>query len=213
MCMNSKISGMWGNEEKSASPFRPGMPFDVKVAISQDCYEIYLANAKVATFAHRVPFGPVDIIEVNGEATLIGFHFADNSAVALPHERKLAQCLQYNQHLILFGYANGDSWQVELTGNDGSVLFQMVAKYKEKVVTRNACIGGNWGQEERQGQFPFQRDRGFDLSIANQPNGLHIFANNARFATFNHRGSAPISDYTGLKISGDVRMLMVRTAP
>uniref|UniRef100_A0A183FBB3 Galectin n=1 Tax=Heligmosomoides polygyrus TaxID=6339 RepID=A0A183FBB3_HELPZ len=132
-----------------------------------------LANAKVATFAHRVPFGPVDIIEVNGEATLIGFHFLGCRPDGC-------------------GYPSvSDSFQV----------------------TRNACIGGNWGQEERQGQFPFQRDRGFDLSIANQPNGLHIFANNARFATFNHRGSAPISDYTGLKISGDVRMLMVRTAP
>ncbi|PIO56472.1 galactoside-binding lectin, partial [Teladorsagia circumcincta] len=78
----------------------------------------------------------------------------------------------HDQHVIIYGIATGDSWTVELTGSGGNALFQIVAKYKEKVVTRNANIGGNWGQEEKVGQFPFQRDRGFDLSIANLPSGL-----------------------------------------
>ncbi|VDL72683.1 unnamed protein product [Nippostrongylus brasiliensis] len=188
MVMNSKINGFWGKEEKVTMPFKAGMPFDVKARATSECWEVYCANTKLHTYAHRVPFGPIDIIDVNGEAVL------------------------NDQHLILFGYAFGDSWQVELTDNGGNVIFQFVANYKQKSVTRNANIGGNWGQEERGGQFPFQRDRGFDLSIANLPAGIQMIANNARFGTFAHRTPNPISDYTGLKISGDVNMVMVRIA-
>ncbi|WKY00560.1 hypothetical protein Q1695_014972 [Nippostrongylus brasiliensis] len=212
MVMNSKINGFWGKEEKVTMPFKAGMPFDVKARATSECWEVYCANTKLHTYAHRVPFGPIDIIDVNGEAVLNGFHYADGCGVTLPHERKFSPNLQYNQHLILFGYAFGDSWQVELTDNGGNVIFQFVANYKQKSVTRNANIGGNWGQEERGGQFPFQRDRGFDLSIANLPAGIQMIANNARFGTFAHRTPNPISDYTGLKISGDVNMVMVRIA-
>ncbi|KAK6055769.1 galactoside-binding lectin [Cooperia oncophora] len=165
-------------------------------------------------FKHRLPFGQVKFIECDGEATLNGFHYAEACSVdALPHERKFTECLQYNQHVIIYGVGTGDSWTVELTGAAGEALFQFVAKYKEKAVTRNACIGGNWGQEEKGGQFPFQRDRGFDLCIANLPSGLQVLCNNARFTLFNHRTGTPASDYKGLKITGDARIIMVRVAP
>ncbi|XGW11406.1 hypothetical protein V3C99_012702, partial [Haemonchus contortus] len=212
--MNAKVGGQWGKEERVAHPFKVGMPFDVKIRVLKDFMEVYIPGQSSHQFNHRLPFTQVNFIECSGEATFNGFHYATECAIdTLPHERKFpGGNWQVQTELIIFGIATGDSWTVELLGSGGNALFQFVAKYKEKVTVRNANIGGNWGNEEKTGQFPFQRDRGFELSLGLVASGINMLCNNARFGQFAHRTGSPLTDYQGIRISGDAKIVMVRYA-
>ena len=56
----------------------------------------------------------------------------------------------------------------------GDILFHFNPRFKEKVIVRNACRNDVWGQEEREGHFPFEKNRGFDLTIINEPYSIQV---------------------------------------
>lgn len=43
-----------------------------------------------------------------------------------------------------------------------------------QIVVRNTQVGGAWQSEEREGKFPFEKEQGFDLIIANEPYAFQV---------------------------------------
>ncbi|KAK6013557.1 galactoside-binding lectin, partial [Ostertagia ostertagi] len=136
------------------------LPFSYKVNGQLQPGSVIHIHGKIANPAIRVEFHFLEgFTGASAGQTIfhVSMRFDDPAIVmnsriccdTLPHTRNFPSgCLQYNQHVIIYGIATGDSWTVELTGSGGNALFQLIAKYKEKVFTRNANIGGNWGQED-----------------------------------------------------------------
>ncbi|BFF96105.1 galectin-9 [Drosophila madeirensis] len=67
---NSKVADIWGSEEvSSALPFllRRGDKFAIQVLITDACYMISVNGNHFAEYAHRIPYGAVQLLEVKGD--------------------------------------------------------------------------------------------------------------------------------------------------
>ncbi|VDK89653.1 unnamed protein product, partial [Litomosoides sigmodontis] len=73
-------------------------------------------------------------------------------------------------------------------------------------VVRNAQIGDVWGEEEREGGFPFKKDMGTSIIFHNAPYSIQIFVDGKRYGTFAHRTSNPREDYMALRVAGDFEL-------
>lgn len=72
---------------------------------------------------------------------------------------------------------------------------------------RNAEMGGQWGTEEKEGKFPFDKKLAFDVIIANESYSYQVFVNGKMFCTFAHR-AAPEAG-TAINIDGDIELQAV----
>ncbi|KAI6175991.1 Galectin [Aphelenchoides bicaudatus] len=198
--INSLENGEWNKHEKHVkNPFKAGDPFDLRIRIHGDRYEILVNQKEVAELEHRIPLNAVDHIEVKGDIKLDSYH-------QLPFERTFHDGhLKAGEIVLIYGTPTGsDRFDVDFLGRDGQILFHLSIRLHEKKVVRNAQINGEWGVEEREGAFPFKKDLAFDLVIQNQPYSIQIFINNKRYATFAHRVADPRHEYHAIRITGDV---------
>lgn len=108
--------------------------------------------------------------------------------------------------MYLYGIPKGERFEVNLVGLNGDILFHFNPRFGDKQVVRNSSIGGQWGNEEREGPFPFKKDVGFDLVIVNEPYSIQLFVDDQRIGTYAHRTGNPDGDYAALRIAGDVEL-------
>jgi hypothetical protein len=202
--INSLENGQWGKEKRVKNPFHPGQDFDLRIRIHADRYEILVNQKEVAEFEHHVPLNLVDHVEVKGDIRLDALHWGGRYH-QLPFETVFHDGhLRAGEIVLIYGIPTGDRFEIDFLGRDGQILFHYNARLHEKKVIRNAQINGEWGNEEREGVFPFKKDIAFDLVIQNQPYSIQIFINNKRFATFAHRTQDPKHDYYAIRVSGDL---------
>ncbi|KAM3718717.1 hypothetical protein ACO02O_10672 [Dirofilaria immitis] len=95
-------------------------------------------------------------------------------------------------------------FNINLLKENGDIILHFNPRFDEKVVVRNALIGGVWGKEEREGKLPFEKDRMFDLQLHNENNAIQIFVNGEQFTTFAHRAES--NGIVGIQIQGDVEI-------
>lgn len=108
--------------------------------------------------------------------------------------------------MYVYGIPKGERFEVNLVGGNGDVLFHFQPRFGDKQVVRNSSLGGQWGNEEREGPFPFKKELGFDLVIVNEPYSLQLFVDGQRIGTYAHRTGNPANDYVALRIAGDVEV-------
>ncbi|XP_032597538.1 uncharacterized protein LOC116806003 [Drosophila grimshawi] len=63
---NSKIYNVWGHEEQSTTPYRPGERFAVQVLVTDSCYLIAINGQHYTQYSHRLPYNSVATLEVKG---------------------------------------------------------------------------------------------------------------------------------------------------
>uniref|UniRef100_A0A1I7T970 Galectin n=1 Tax=Caenorhabditis tropicalis TaxID=1561998 RepID=A0A1I7T970_9PELO len=203
---NSYENGVWGKEEHESLPFQPGQDFDLRIRVLEEAFEISADNKKIHEFKHRLPFRSIEFLSVRGEVSLSGIHWGGRF-YKLPWETGFpAGHLERGQRIHLYGIPKGDRWSFDLVARNQDVLFHFNPRLKEKVVVRNSHRNGFWDNEEREGEFPFKKDIGFDLTVVNEEFSIQIFINGQRFGTFQHRTQNPIGDYIGLRIDGEVEV-------
>lgn len=157
--INSLEGGEWGKEHRVKNPFHAGDPFDLRIRIHGDRYEILVNQKEVAEFEHRVSLGSVDHIEVKGDIRLDSLHWGGRYH-QLPFETrfhdgylKAGRCLEIwdilafvlGEIVLIYGIPTGDRFEIDFLGHDGQILFHLNVRLHEKKVVRNACLNGEWG--------------------------------------------------------------------
>jgi hypothetical protein len=204
--LNSWEGAEWGKEQRVSNPFAAGETFDIRIRVHDDRYELIANQKEIAEFKHRILLQNVDHFQVKGDVTLKGVHWG-GKYFQLPLEVPF-----HNGHLgnggriYIYGIPQGDRFEVNFLGANGDILFYFNPRLGEKHVVRNSCIAGQWGNEEREGPFPFKKEIGFDLVIVNEPYSIQVFVDQQRIGTFAHRTNSPQSDYVSLRIDGKVEL-------
>ncbi|KAL2095732.1 hypothetical protein ACEWY4_007880 [Coilia grayii] len=93
-----------------------------------------------------------------------------------------------------------------MVGRSRDVAFHMNPRLQDGDIVRNSCIGGSWGQEEREFSFnPFQEGQYFDISIRCGNQRFKVFVNGQHLFNFSHRFQ-PFTQIDMLEIDGDVQL-------
>ncbi|KAI6214388.1 hypothetical protein M3Y94_00262200 [Aphelenchoides besseyi] len=206
LVVNSLQSGEWEKEERKKNTLHKGEPFDLRVRVHEDRYEILVNGKEVAEFTHRVAIQQVDHLEIRGDVRLDAVKKGGRYH-QIPYETAFhGDKLNAGQLILISGIPTGDRFEINLIDRHGNILFHFNPRLHEKKVVRSAYINGSWGPEEREGPQPFKKDTAFDVVIQNQPYSLQVFVNGQRFTAFAHRTADPRQDYYGIKVDGTVEI-------
>jgi hypothetical protein len=202
--LNSMQTGQWGKEERHSNPFKKGEPFDLRVRAHDDKFEVSANQKEIAEYKYRLPLSSIDHIFIDGTATLNAVHWGGRY-FKLPYETGFQNGhLASGQRVFVYGTPTGHRFSINFIGSNGDALFHFDVRFGEKAVVRNSQQNGVWGNEEREGEFPFHKNRGFDLMIVDEPYSIQIYVDNQRFCTFAHRIEP--GQYVGIKIDGDLEL-------
>ena len=78
--------------------------------------------------------------------------------------------MDYWRNIRVWGIAT-DIFQINLKNSSGDIVMHFNPRLKDKIVVRNSQRGGQWGAEERAGDFPFAKNKVFDVLIDEQQRG------------------------------------------
>ncbi|XP_043930351.1 galectin-3-like [Protopterus annectens] len=95
-------------------------------------------------------------------------------------------------------------------GNDIAFHFNIRFDDSEgKVVVRNSCLGGHWGNEERDAPlFPFVQGQRFEVRIRSTDQNYQVTVNGQHFINYNHR-IHELSEIKALYVHGDLLLHQV----
>jgi len=224
---NTCAHGSWGHEERNGhNPFHQHQPFEVIISVETDRYRVAVNGHHVCDFNHRMPFNEVSHLEVKGDIALHRIVFSGGYShgphevhsphvpLAVPlrgvHPGKLIQihghvphhCGRFNVNLQNGGALNGDAHEISL---HFSVRFN--DPYNGQIVVRTNKNGG-WGNEERDGHFPFAKGANFELLFLLENHEWKVAVNGSHFVSFHHR--SPFDHANHLAIDGDVTIMSIR---
>jgi len=203
---NSLEGGQWGKEERESIVFQKGQEFDLRIRALDDKFEILANQKELHEYKYRIPLTNIDFLNINGDITLSGVHWGGRY-FKLPFSTQFpAGHLNPGDRILIYGMPNGKSFSVNFLGRNGDILFHFNPRFNENAVVRNSSTNGSWGNEEREGGFPFKKDIAFDLVIVNEAYSIQIFVDNQRFGTFAHRTPNPAMDYTGISVEGELEL-------
>jgi len=210
--LNSRDQGQWGEEvRKSLSPFDINEKFDVRIRAHTDKFEIDVNGKHYADFAHRLPLASVNNITVNGKLVLCQVKWG-GKYYSIPYEAALTgtQTLSVGKALSVsvVPEKTKTGFEINLKDKDGNTVLHLNPRFKEKVFLRNSRKDGQWMTEEREGDFPFEKQTEADLVVVNEPYGFQIYVNDEFYCAFDHRLD-PASIYS-FGITGDVELLSVQ---
>lgn len=209
--MNTKDGGEWGKEERKKCGFKKEEPFDIRIRAHEDKFELIVDQKSLAEYEYRKPLSAVThlIVEGNAEgATTISLHAINwgGKYYPVPYQAGIDGGFQPGKKLYVSGNLEekGKRFSINLLNSAGEKTLHLNPRFDEKAVVRNANIGGEWGQEEREGKMPLEKNKVFDIIIANESYSFQIFVNGQHFCTFAHRTDPHAA--VGLEIDGDVEL-------
>ncbi|VBB33680.1 unnamed protein product [Acanthocheilonema viteae] len=157
-------------------------------------------------FDYRVPLQWVTYVSIDGD-TVIDHVQWGGKYYPVPYESGIVDGgLLPGKSLYITGMPDKRSkrFNINLLKQNGDIALHFNPRFDEKIVVRNALIGGVWGKEEREGKLPFAKDKMFDLQLRNEGDAIQITVNGELFTRFVHR-SEP-NDIVGVQIQGDVEI-------
>lgn len=127
--------------------------------------------------------------------------------VAVPYSGFIPGGLQVGTDVVISGRApmHSDSFSINLCEgpnyNQGCAL-HFNPRFSNGHVVRNHMQGGQWGNEETGGGFPFKKGHGFELHMKVTPHGYKVTLNHRHFCDFHHR--VPKESVKYIYIEGEV---------
>jgi len=203
--LNSFEAGQWKKEERhGGAVIHDGKPFDLRVRAHDDRFEIFLEHKKFADFHYRLPLNTVAYISVNGDAQLQALAWEGNY-YPVPYKGAVPGNFGPGKRLFITGVPEKNATKIEInlySGND--IAFHASVRFHDKHVVRNSNRGGSWEHEEKDGKFPFAKDKQFDIVIVSEGSALQFFVDGEHYFTFAHRIQPQQID--GLGIEGDLQL-------
>ncbi|XP_048857544.1 galectin-9-like isoform X2 [Brienomyrus brachyistius] len=86
--LNTYRNSAWGAEErKYEAPFPRGSTFTLTIVVSRDKYKLMANGSHFMEYNHRIPFGQVDTISVDGGVELASISFQNPTAPYMPPQQ------------------------------------------------------------------------------------------------------------------------------
>jgi len=131
-------------------------------------------------------------------------------ALPVPHSAQLPFTLSEGKEIIVDGVAgHGDGFSINFC--DGPNLSHQTALHFNPRLNQNEVVRthnwGGWGQEEKQGGFPFARGAPYQVKIVVMNHAYQIYVNNNYFCDFNHRVAKEMCRF--LFVTGDTQLTRV----
>lgn len=204
---NSYAKGAWQKEEKHKIESKPGERMDVRIRALRDRYQIYVNLLPAFQFEHRIPAGILTVVHVQGSISLSEFHYGKGTYYSTPCEVP-CKGLHRNSIVHVSGIVEPkcDQFQINLkSGGTNAVHFNV--RFKENVVIRNHNVGGEWGEEEREGDFPFKKGRVFDVFFVVGDASYRIEVDDVPFCVY--KQFVPADKIDAIHVEGDVDLFRV----
>lgn len=209
--LNSYNAGEWEKEDRYSNPFTKGQPFDIRIRVHDERYEILANQQHLADYKHRIFYTKVDHLQILGDITLSGVHWAgryfDIPFRATFHGTSLGN----GQRVYIYGIPKGD-FSVNFVSETGDWLFHLNPRFSEKKIVRGSQKNGVWGEEEREGKFELNKGEAVDIALNNEPYSIQVFLNGQHYCSFAHRVDNPNSDYKFLHIDGNIEVTGVEVS-
>uniref|UniRef100_A0A8C4YVF1 Galectin n=1 Tax=Gadus morhua TaxID=8049 RepID=A0A8C4YVF1_GADMO len=98
----------------------------------------------------------------------------------------------------------GNRFEVNfMKGSD--VVFHFNPRMAEQTIVRNTNLGGRWGPEERDGDFPFAPGRQFELKVLVEEDSFKVAVDGTHLLEFEHRMGG-LEEVTLVRVQGDLRL-------
>uniref|UniRef100_A0A7E4VL44 Galectin n=1 Tax=Panagrellus redivivus TaxID=6233 RepID=A0A7E4VL44_PANRE len=193
--------GNWStDEQRISSPYKANEEFDIRVRISNGKFIVYGNRKELGSFEQRMDLEGIDHVSISGDLIKLRvFHYGGTT---FPNPYTAIAKVVPGKRLDISALPNGKRVNVNLYRKNGEYALQVSIRFDESAVVRNAMKDGEWGAEEREGEFKLKKNEIFDLTIINEKFSFQIFLNGKRYAAFGHRG-AP-DDIETLEIDGNV---------
>ncbi|XP_048857549.1 galectin-9-like [Brienomyrus brachyistius] len=207
MVLNTCKNSAWGAEvRKYEAPFHRGSTFNLVIMVNPEKYKLLANGIHFMEYNHRMAFGQVDTVTVDGAVRLSSVSFQNPMApctpprdglpampryspsYVIPYKSILRGGLRVGRNITVQGMVHPDAkrFHVNLCYNSGIAL-HFSPRFDENTVVRNNQVQGRWGTEERSGGMPFSRGQMFTMIIVCESNLYRIIVNGVQAFIFNHR--------------------------
>ncbi|MED6261929.1 hypothetical protein ATANTOWER_012090 [Ataeniobius toweri] len=74
---NTRTDGKWGKEDRelSMNPFMEGQYFDMSIRCGNQRFKVFVNGQHLFDFSHRMSFGEIDKLEIEGDVQISYIHF------------------------------------------------------------------------------------------------------------------------------------------
>uniref|UniRef100_A0A914VHL7 Galectin n=1 Tax=Plectus sambesii TaxID=2011161 RepID=A0A914VHL7_9BILA len=202
--LNSYLNGEWEKEKRVRCPFKSGEEFDYRIRAHENHFEVFIEHKLVAKFEYRLPLNAITHLFINGDIELYAVSW-EGKYYTVPYAADIPGNFYPGRKLFVSGITTKKSKEfiIDLhSGND--IAFHFDSRFKDKVIVRNTQSEGNWGKEERDGEFPCRKKRNCDVIIYCDEAQFKCYVDGALFCVYNHRMSPRNIDK--LSISGDIEL-------
>lgn len=218
LVLNSAPAGNWGGEERKPLNFTTGDQFKLLIMVTEQAFKIAINNEHVADYNHRLPLNLAELVTVKGDFELTnlvvypGF-VPYGQPWTFEKETPLPINVFPGRVIYIDGRADDNASRFEFnlltdTYNGADVAFHFNPRFNQREAVRNACQGGAWGPEEKQGGFPLQPGQDFEIQIVTYPEYYQVNCNGQSWYTFQHR--LPYQSVKALQIKGDTTITGIR---
>lgn len=199
---NSNDRGQWQKEEKEKLPFKAGDEFDIRIRAIEEKFEIMVNQKEFHDFDFRIPLDQITNLFIDGPIVLYNIMWGGRF-YSVPYESRFEGGFTTGKSLLISGVPEKKCkiFHVNLITDSGDIALHFNPRFSEEKVVRNSQENGGWGSEEKEGNFPFKHDVGFDLLIKNESYSFQVYVDGERFCTFGHRMDP--NSITRLEVDGD----------
>jgi len=208
---NSMVDGGWMDEETDSEffPFAPKQSFEIRIICTKWNYVVFVNGQHFCNYDHRVDLRSVSHIYVDGDAKFsdVGFKafFGAKYNSIIPQELNPGTWI----NVTVATHANPHRFDINLCCecDDEERALHFNPRFYQQETVRNSRLGGDYGDEEKDGGFPFEANKVYEIGIQVQEDSYKIYVNREYYVDYAHRCSAQDSHH--LTVNGDVSVLDV----
>uniref|UniRef100_A0A8C0J2J6 Galectin n=1 Tax=Chelonoidis abingdonii TaxID=106734 RepID=A0A8C0J2J6_CHEAB len=213
----------WGREErKYEMPFFKGHPFEIRVLVKCDSFQVAVNGNPFVEYKHRIPLSKVNHLSVSGDVdvAIISFQTTAVSLIILcsPVKTVVNICLFVCLFVCLkLGGSHARDlspvwfrFHVNLKWGD-HIALHLNPRFSEKTIVRNSQLHQSWGPEERglPSGMPLHRGQSFTIWILCDAHCFKVAVNGQHQFEYNHR-VPNLQQIDRLEIGGDVTLICVQ---
>uniref|UniRef100_A0A8C0J292 Galectin n=2 Tax=Chelonoidis abingdonii TaxID=106734 RepID=A0A8C0J292_CHEAB len=210
----------WGREErKYEMPFFKGHPFEIRVLVKCDSFQVAVNGNPFVEYKHRIPLSKVNHLSVSGDVDVAIISFQTTAVSAncmyfspVPYHTSIFGGFYPSRSVIITGTIplDADRFHVNLKWGD-HIALHLNPRFSEKTIVRNSQLHQSWGPEERglPSGMPLHRGQSFTIWILCDAHCFKVAVNGQHQFEYNHR-VPNLQQIDRLEIGGDVTLICVQ---